>query len=141
MEKKHAIHLLKQLIVKKGQHRHNKALTIICQELNDLSGRIIYAVETGKEPKEYMKTKFYNFYSDPSHGWLKVSRSEVDKLGIAEKISTFSYKNGDNIYLEEDYDALLFIKAQEAKGIEVKFKESSTNRSSKIRNYPHFTTL
>jgi len=86
-----------------------------------------------------MKTKLYDFYSDPGHGWLKVPRTEIEKLGIAHQVSTCSFKNGNFVYLEEDCDAPLFIKAQEAKGIEVKFKEYSTNKSSKIRSYPSFT--
>jgi hypothetical protein len=86
-----------------------------------------------------MKTKSYDFYSDPSHGWLKVSITEVARLGIANKISTCSYKMGSHLYLEEDCDARLFVESQAAQGIEVKYREHFTNRSSKIRSYPFFT--
>ena len=91
--------------------------------------------------ENHMKTKTYNYYSDPSHGWLKVLRSEVENLQIMNKISTCSYMNGEHIYLEEDCDASLFINAQKEKGIDIKLKEFSTNRSSKIRSYMFFKNV
>jgi len=81
-----------------------------------------------------MKKK-YSFYSDPSHGWLKVSRKEVDKLCLTNRISRFSYVRGDSLYLEEDCDALLFTRCKEAMGEKVECREFNSNRSSRIRNY------
>ena len=83
----------------------------------------------------------YHFYADPSHAWLKVTRSEIDSLGIADKISHHSYVNGENVFLEEDIDAGVFLDAVKAiKGDDWKpvFKEHFTNNSSKIRNYWRF---
>ncbi|MDD5649455.1 MAG: hypothetical protein PHF86_03410 [Candidatus Nanoarchaeia archaeon] len=85
-----------------------------------------------------MKEKIYVFYSDSGHGWLKVLKREVETSGIIKQISSFSHKKNQFLYLEEDCDASIFIKAQEAKGIKVKLKSFSTNRSSKIRNYERF---
>ena len=59
----------------------------------------------------------YTFIVDPAHGWLKVSIDEIRKLGIAKNISNYSYVDSCNAFLEEDQDALIFIRA--ASGIDV----------------------
>ena len=51
------------------------------------------------------------FHHDASHGWLEVPSSLLEELGIAGQISQFSYQNEDNVYLEEDQDAGIFIRA------------------------------
>lgn len=86
-----------------------------------------------------MKTKTILFYSDPGHGWAKVSKKELVKLGIASEISGFSYERGDFAYLEEDCDLEKYIMALRAKGIVYKFKENFTNNQSRIRNYYHYS--
>jgi hypothetical protein len=58
----------------------------------------------------------YRFIEDPGHGWLEVSRAELDALGIANKISRYSYQRADLVYLEEDCDFALFHRAKEAAG-------------------------
>ncbi|GAI27681.1 unnamed protein product, partial [marine sediment metagenome] len=57
----------------------------------------------------------FDFYSDPSHGWLKVQRKELAELGIENEISVYSYQKGDAVYLEEDSDAPKFMDAWETK--------------------------
>lgn len=78
------------------------------------------------------------YYSDPSHGWVKVSKKLLKKLGIADKISTYSYMRGDYAYLEEDCDASLFHAAMKNHGKTIEYVEKTTNRSSKIRSYVHY---
>jgi hypothetical protein len=56
-------------------------------------------------------------------------------LGIADKISTYSYQNGANAFLEEDCDLSTLIGALRQRGYEIKFNESHTDKQSKIRNY------
>jgi len=53
----------------------------------------------------------YVFTSDPGHGWLRVPVKELVEMGIADKISNYSYKSHDNrfAYLEEDCDFSTFI--------------------------------
>lgn len=86
----------------------------------------------------------YDFYSDPSHGWLKVKRQELIELGIETQISAYSYQKGDYVYLEEDGDACKFADAREAKH-QVKLMNSqinyhlTANRASRIRLYQSFT--
>lgn len=76
----------------------------------------------------------HTFYTDPGHGWLAVPLSELERLGIADKISTYSYMSGDVAYLEEDCDAPLFIKAA---GI-TEFREVNTDNESIIRSYRRY---
>jgi hypothetical protein len=52
------------------------------------------------------------WYSDPGHSWLKVSRRDVERLGLtAQSFSAFSYQStlGNTFYLEEDCDAPLLL--------------------------------
>ena len=56
------------------------------------------------------QTKF-KFYSDDGHGWLAVKKKYLQELGIAHKISGYSYQKGLTAYLEEDCDAEVFVKA------------------------------
>lgn len=74
-------------------------------------------------------------YTDPSHGWLRVPLKMLAKLGIADKISPFSYVRTVYAYLEEDLDAPLFLETLKNSGKTVKFVERNTNRVSRIRNY------
>lgn len=80
----------------------------------------------------------YNVYSDPGHGWGRVRRSKLVKLGILDKITTYSFQRGEWVYLEEDQDLMNFILACRAAGEEPKFREFIANRESKIRNYECF---
>ena len=81
----------------------------------------------------------FTYYTDPGHGWVKVPRSLLAKLGINHKISTYSYERGDNVYLEEDCDLSHLYQALESRGTPVKLMTSHTNRSSKIRSYNHYS--
>jgi len=92
----------------------------------------VYRVELGKR-KKYVK------FEDPGHGWLKVKRLELEKLGIGGEVSGCSYQKGDWVYLEEDCDQTLF--EQKAgisrEDIEVKW----TNNQSRIRSYESYVSV
>jgi hypothetical protein len=79
----------------------------------------------------------YKFISDPGHSWLEVPLTELHALGIANKISSYSYQTGDLVYLEEDCDAAIFAQAKKARNeplpIEEVFQENTF-----IRNLPRF---
>jgi hypothetical protein len=81
-------------------------------------------------------------YTDPSHGWAKVSLSELFKLEIHDKISTYSYIRSNEkysyVYLEEDCDLSTYLKALDDKGIKFRMIEKHTNKSSKIRSYARY---
>ena len=64
--------------------------------------------------KYHLLSTGFTFHEDPGHGWLQVPYSDLVILGLTEKISTFSYRNGMVTYLEEDCDMALFITAYNA---------------------------
>jgi hypothetical protein len=85
-----------------------------------------------------MKSKIFNFYSDPGHGWLAVTRKDLEKAGVAREITSYSYQRGDMVFLEEDGDASTFLAAIKKQGIEPRFREYSGDRRSRIRNYASY---
>jgi hypothetical protein len=79
------------------------------------------------------------FHSDSGHGWLAVKRKEVEQLGIADKVSNFSYAKGKTVYLEEDTDAGLFLNAAKAAGLEVEVKDAKPVKRSNIRGFSAYS--
>jgi len=80
--------------------------------------------------------KTLTFHADPAHGWLEVTREDLDALNIAHKISRYSYASGTKVFLEEDCDATHFLRAAESKGWKIETTEKHTNGNSFIRNLP-----
>ena len=74
-------------------------------------------------------------YYDPGHGWLAVKTAHLQELGIADKVSIYSFQRGQSTYLEKDRDARLYHEALQARNIAVEIKDSHTNKSSPIRSY------
>ena len=74
------------------------------------------------------------YYQDPGHGWVKVPRKLLTELGVADKVSSFSYQRGDFVYLEEDCDADLVLRLIP----DAKLILKNANRSSKIRSYDSY---
>ena len=62
------------------------------------------------------------FISDADHGWLEVPEAAVKAAGIYDQISEFSYVNTAKnlIYLEEDVDMWLFLRAVGEENIKTK---------------------
>ena len=80
----------------------------------------------------------YRFFEDPGHGWMEVSISELKNLGIASKISGYSYVNNDMAYLEEDGDLTTFFNAyRELNGHDPEYK-TIYQEHTPIRNYQRF---
>ena len=77
----------------------------------------------------------YIWYTDPGHGWLRVPLAELDRLGIRDKMSVYSYRSGGYAYLEEDCDALAFIDAKKARGEwpDGEIPETHTDSPSPVR--------
>lgn len=84
------------------------------------------------------KTFTIIMYSDPGHAWGKVKRQVLVNLGIADKISRYSYQYKDNVYLEEDCDLSLFSDALNKLDTRIKFVEKTTNKTSRIRSYDRY---
>lgn len=85
-----------------------------------------------------MKTSF-DFVSDPGHGWLKVPVVLLCRLGIAGKVSHYSYYRKGFAYLEEDNDAELLMAALSERGHKIKFRERNRREGySRVRNYESY---
>ena len=83
--------------------------------------------------------QLFDFYEDPGHGWVKVPKNLLGELGIADKITPFSYERGQYAYLEEDCDMTTFIQALQQRNIKPEFRTHiSRNRDSRIRSYAHY---
>ena len=82
----------------------------------------------------------YRLFSDPGHAWLEVSFDELVKLGINKKITAWSYHKGNNVYLEEDCDAPLFLQTKkDLTGEITEYEEITSDYNSPIRSYtPYF---
>ena len=78
----------------------------------------------------------YNFIADPGHGWLEVTIEEIRELGIAKDISGFSYRTKTHVYLEEDCDASVFLKAKKEE-IETEYVYQEV---TPIRNYAAYSS-
>lgn len=82
----------------------------------------------------------YQHTTDSGHGWLHVKRAELEELGIADKITGYSYQRGNTVYLEEDQDAGTFLDAMTARTGQ---KPAITHKcyarhSAPIRSYPRY---
>jgi hypothetical protein len=82
-------------------------------------------------------TQDLTFFSDPSHAWLKVSKLHLEVFNIANKISSYSYMNGDDVYLEEDCDAVIYLNALKKAGINYNINEQFDDNSI-IRSFNHY---
>ena len=86
--------------------------------------------------------KSFTFYCDPGHGWLKVSKSDCNFLGLsAIDFSRYSYqenqKSGLQFYLEEDCDARIFLdKFKAVYGHGASIREKYTEKT-RIRDMAH----
>lgn len=79
----------------------------------------------------------YRFIEDPGHGWLEVKRAEIERLGIAPKISRYSYSHGEMAYLEEDCDMGRFVEAKHEAGEPVEWVRVY-QENTPIRNYDNW---
>jgi hypothetical protein len=75
------------------------------------------------------------YFTDPGHGWVGVKIQVLKALGIADKISHYSYMRGASAYLEEDCDLGLLYTTCDALGVKIDLKPKHTNNRSPIRSY------
>ena len=80
----------------------------------------------------------FDYYADPGHEWLKVPHALLAKIGVADKITHFSYTRGKYAYLEGDCDCVTFNDAMRAVGKTIEVRSHYTDRRSKIRSYDHY---
>lgn len=82
--------------------------------------------------------KRFDCVIDPSHSWLKVPVAELERLGIQNQISSYSYLKDGMAYLEEDQDMPFFIKTRADRGEEIRIIEHVRNKQSRVRKYPSY---
>lgn len=82
-----------------------------------------------------MKRLLIPYIQDPGHGWIKVPIKDVERLGV--KPSEYSFKCKYWAFLEEDYDAPLFLRAKEKAGEEYQLEVRHREKVA-IRSYPRF---
>jgi len=70
-----------------------------------------------------MGQAMYKLISDPGHGWLEVTRAELEALNLLDKISRYSYQRDALVYLEEDCDAPVFVEAKKLRGEPLEVRE------------------
>ena len=80
-----------------------------------------------KTDRQLKQRSGFTYLEDPGHAWLIVTFDELNFLGLADKISSYSYMSGSFIYLEEDLDAVLFYKAFKSR---YGYFEYSTNHTA-----------
>jgi hypothetical protein len=78
-------------------------------------------------------------FQDPGHAWARFSKKRLVELGIADKISRYSYQNGNNAFLEEDCDLSVLANALRDNGYEIVYKTAHTDRRSKIRGFERYS--
>ncbi len=85
----------------------------------------------------------YRYLQDPGHGWIEVPIAELTELGIADKITPYSYvgANGTMVYLEEDLDAYTWLNAHRARSNDPMplLKSEHTNGQSFVRGLPPYS--
>lgn len=80
----------------------------------------------------------FTFHTDPGHGWVEVPLQVIQELDIKKDISSYSYTDGRNVYLEEDCDAGKFVTAfEKVNGSRPKLVEKYAEYAH-IRNLPPF---
>ncbi|MBN8877764.1 MAG: hypothetical protein J0I32_09485 [Sphingobacteriales bacterium] len=88
------------------------------------------------------------FHEDAAHGWLEVPYSIIEQLQIIDKITGYSYRHHDQVFLEEDQDMTTFTNAYlqhlSREGKDYAYLRSIMipvydGESSPIRNYPSYT--
>ena len=85
--------------------------------------------------------KTYIWAHDAGHEWLAVKISELAELGIADKISAYSYQKGTTAYLEGDCDAAVFFEAYRARhGADPKTKQGKYWDVQPLRRFARYST-
>jgi hypothetical protein len=70
-----------------------------------------------------------------SHGYYSISKKDVERLGIVDKISGYSGLTFTRAYLEEDCDAALIHNAAKELGYELRIKDGYNENFKITHNY------
>jgi hypothetical protein len=87
--------------------------------------------------------KGFTYYTDPAHGWVCVTLDDLRSIGLKPADFTlYSYRNGNELYLEEDKDAMKFIYHWNEKYKEppLFYEQHIPTTENFIRRFPHNDT-
>jgi hypothetical protein len=78
--------------------------------------------------KTYKRT--LKHHTDPAHGWVGVSLTELSSLGLIDDITHYSYISTDGngvkfVYLEEDHDLGLYINKLKSLNIDYSIEDGT----------------
>ena len=79
-----------------------------------------------------------DYVQDPGHGWLAADVQSLRGLGLLDKVTRFSYRDGDLVWLEEDCDGPAYLRSLSAAGRAYKIIETHTRGDAWIRRLPRF---
>lgn len=104
-----------------------------------VNGVVVDSLDDGEQKAPRATRTFIN-YSDPSHAWLRVPLKDVIKFGLTNKITSYSYINGNYAYLEEDVDAPLFLETLKLNGMtNYRIVDKFTDKPSIVRTYDPYS--
>lgn len=75
------------------------------------------------------------YITDPGHGWIACPADLALQLHIVDRISPYSYIDGDTFWLEEDCDAGILIDALRAANLHFEITERYVDHTH-IRDLP-----
>ena len=93
---------------------------------NNQKGEAMTTTATTTTTKKVVR----KFHQDPGHGWLCVKIAELEALGIADKITSFSYMRKQSAYLEEDQDMTTYQNALKERSIELEIVDGKIHRGN-----------
>ena len=85
-----------------------------------------------------MENKTYIIYEDPGHAWVAVPMDHLIALGVADKITDYSYLLAGTAYLEEDCDLGVFVLAYKEKFGKLPHFKQKYQENCHIRHYPNY---
>ena len=102
---------------------------------NNQKGEAMTTTATTTTTKKVVR----KFHQDPGHGWLCIKIAELEALGIADKITSFSYMRKQSAYLEEDQDMTTYQNALKERGIELETVNGKMfNKDHPIRRFESY---
>jgi hypothetical protein len=81
------------------------------QQTGSGQSNMLDLINHNEDRKTVLRNTTHTVYNDPSHAWIEVEYNDLKVLGILGAVTGFSYRKGNTVYLEEDLDAVTYIKA------------------------------
>jgi len=81
----------------------------------------------------------FKYHTDNAHGWVEVTKKLLERLGIDDKITSYSFINENKVFLEEDGDLTVFIdRYEEITGKSPEFIRGVHQDNHIIRHYESY---